>query len=486
MTIRDFFANKTTAAFLKDNESYVKCLFGCLGSGKSSACCIFIMNMAANLMPPGKDGIRRSKWAIIRSTYSQLKTTALRTWLTWFPAIDFGNPRGDSPITHIIRKNDFELEVVFLAIENLNDIDRLKSFEFTGAYINEAQFFDSDRVLNEILSRTNRYPSSILGGGLKRPIVIMDCNPPSDEHWIYRIFEVEHRDKFKIYKMPPALIKNSENKWINNPEADFIKQQEDQDYWLKLAAASGFDEEYIRVDLCGGYARTEAGRPVHPEYNDLMHYAERELQVEENTEFGFGWDFGLTPALAIVQLNSRGQLIVLDELFSDDSDLRSFVEDKVLPYLNRKYPLWHKSYESCHDPSGDNRSQADAKTCAQILREFNIISRPAASNDRTFRGDSLKYFMRKLAGGQPGLFLSNRVERIRSGLRGKFKYEKIKTVKLTGEEQYHDKPVKNKYSHICEALEYIATIYAPLAKDDTHSSKIKPYTIYTGNSFMGM
>lgn len=489
MITRNFYANKTSAEFMKDQTSYVKMLFGCVGSGKSSTCCVEIMQMARN-MPPGNDGIRRSKWAIIRSTYSQLKTTALRTWLMWFPPENFGQPKGDSPITHKICMNDekgrFELEVVFLAIENLNDIDRLKSFEFTGAYINEAQFFDDQLILTKILERTNRYPQSVLGGSLQRPIVLLDCNPPSDEHWIYRVFEVERPEGFKIFKMPPALIKDNDGKWINNPDADFIKQHEDQGYWLKLAAASGFNEEYIRVDLCGGYGRSEGGRPVHPEYNDALHYKDSRLQYDDTLPIGLGWDFGLTPACAIVQLNSIGQLVVLDELFSDNSDLRTFLEDSCIPYLDRNYNGWRKDYDSVHDPSGNNRSQSDATTCKQILHYFGIISSPCIKNDRTFRGDALKYFLRKLSHGQPGFLLSNRCERLRSGLRGKFKYEKIKSVSLTGEEQYREKPLKNKYSHICEALEYISTHYSLHKKENKADNLFKPYKMYTGSSFMGM
>lgn len=490
MIERNFFVNKTAREFLKDRKSYVKLLFGAVGTGKSSTCCVDIMDISTNFMPPGKDGIRRSKWAIIRSTYSQLKTTALRTWLMWFPEEIFGSPRGDSPITHTIKKPGFELEVVFLAIESLNDIDRLKSFEFTGAYINEAQFFDDQLILTKILERTNRYPQTQLGGGLGKPIVILDCNPPSDEHWIYRVFEVERPEGFKIYKMPPALVRDENNKWVNNPDADYIipwKSEEEpgnENYWLQLAAGSGFNEEYIRVDLCGGYARSEAGRPVHPEYNDNLHYSERELFYDENLPLGLGWDFGLTPALAIVQLNSLGQLICLDELWSDDSDLRTFVEDHCIPYLDKNYPGWRKDYDSVHDPSGNNRSQADAKTCQQILSEFGIVSQACLQNDRTFRGDALKYFLRKLSAGQPGFLLSNRCERARSGFRGKFKYEKIKTVTLTGEEQYHDKPAKNKYSHICEAFEYIATHYAQSSKQPKSSAN-KPYIIHR-HGFIGI
>ena len=58
-------------------------------------------------------GIRKSRWAIIRNTNPQLRTTTIKTWLDWFPENTWGKFRWEVPYTHFISKGDLELEVIF-------------------------------------------------------------------------------------------------------------------------------------------------------------------------------------------------------------------------------------------------------------------------------------------------------------------------------------------------------------------------------------
>lgn len=479
MIERNFVCNRVSAEFLKDNTSQVKLLFGCVGSGKSSTCDVALYMMARQ-MPPGYDCIRRSRWAVIRSTYSQLKTTTIKTWQEWFPPEVFGDVKGDSPMTHYIKHDDLDMEVIFLALDSLADINRLKSLELTGAYINEAQFVASSDILSTVLERTNRYPGNIYGGALDRPLVIMDCNPPPTSHWIYRIFEVERPEGYKIYKMPSALIK-VEGQWKNNPDADFISQVPNKNYWLNLT--KGASEEYIKVSLCGEYGVLEDGKAVHPEYNDTFHYAGKKLDANPAVEIGLGWDLYLSPACAVVQLLPNGQFLVLHEFWVQGMDLRQFAENIVLPGLDRLFPFWRKNYVSIHDPADAKGNEG--RTSQMILRELGIISMPAQSNSMQFRRDGMKYFLTRSPNGQPGFLLSSACPHIREGLMGKFQYELIRSTALAEVKDYQPKPKKNVWSHICEGLEYIATNYARVAKEPVRDASNLAYEINTG-SWMSM
>lgn len=469
MINRDFVCNRTAEAFLKDTHSHVKMLFGCVGSGKSSACDIAIY-MTARSMPKGKDGIRRSKWAVIRNTYSQLTTTTIKTWKDWFPEEIFGRVKGDSPLTHHIKHDDVDLEVVFLSVDGPDDIYKLKSFELTGAYVNEAQFIRSPEIITNILERTNRYPGNIHGGGLGKPLLIMDCNPPSTNHWIYHKFEREKPDEWAIYKMPPALIKDNDGNWINNPEADFIYQVPDPNYWLNLA--KGASDEYINVSLCGKYGVLEEGKAVHPEYNDNLHYVNKHIQANPDIAIGLGWDFGNTPACSVVQQMADGQVVVLDEFWTDYMSVREFAANEVIPQLDKKYPFWRNNYISRHDPAGQSMN-ADGGTCQSILRELGIISLPADSNAAQYRRDAAKYFLTRLIGGNPGFILTKNCQMLREGFMGKFKYEVIKSTLLSDYKMFQPKPLKNIYSHICEALEYILSEYSRIVKINKEDASTK-------------
>lgn len=482
MTVRNFVCNRIVEAFLRDKTSTVKLLFGCVGSGKSSACCID-MYLTAQNMPAGRDGKKRSKFGVIRNTYSQLETTTVRTWKEWFPPDFFGAPKGKSPITHLIKIDNVEMEVLFLSLDNEDDLEKIKSLEVTAIYVNEAQFIYNPAIILNLIERTNRFPSeNIFGGALGRPLVIMDCNPPSTTHWIYQKFERERINGWSIYKMPPALVKDSDQNWINNPEADFISQASDQNYWLKLAAAAGNNEEYIRVSLCGEYGVVEDGRAVHAEYNDRLHYVNRIIQPNDQVEIGLGWDFGNTPACAVVQMMPDGQLVILDEFWTEYMSVREFAQNEVIPQLDKKYPFWRKNYKSLHDPSGQGMN-SDGRTCQQILQELGIISIPAASNSSQYRRDGLKYFLTKMVAGQPAILLSSNCSMLREGLMGKFKYEVIKASLMQATKAFQEKPLKNIFSHICEALEYICTEYASNVKTNYSQQKEEDILLPFKNKF---
>ena len=63
--------------FLKDH-SFFRGLRGPVGSGKSVACCIEIIRRSL-IQKPALDGKRKSRWAVIRNTNPQLKTTTIKT-----------------------------------------------------------------------------------------------------------------------------------------------------------------------------------------------------------------------------------------------------------------------------------------------------------------------------------------------------------------------------------------------------------------------
>jgi hypothetical protein len=484
----DIIYNRTnTAKEFHRSTAPVKFLKGPVGCGKSVACAIDEYKIAC-LQEPNSYGKRRTRIGVIRNTYPELKTTTIKTWLEWFPEEHFGRIKWDSPITHHIKIGDLDMEVMFLALDSETDIKKLRSLEFTLIYLNEAQYIPKI-IFNVCRERINRFPPKKDGVPITWAGILLDSNPPDTDHWLYKTFEEEKPEGFERFNYAAALVKVDKaptdgtlhasslngSIYVNNTEADYVVVQNDPQYWLKLV--TGNTDDYIRVNLLGEYGFVKHGKPVHPEYNDLLHFANKELKADPNLEIGFGWDFGLTPAIAIVQMTPRGQLMVLDELCTDDMGLRSFTSDVVIPHLDKHYPWWRSKYVSDNDPSGSNRSQTDERSCEMILKELGIDSRGASSNQETPRRDALKYFLGKMVDGQPAFIVSNKCKMIRKGLMGGFHYARVKVV---GDDRYHDKPVKNIYSHIMEALEYICMRYSAINKKPP-PSEIKPYRIMRGN-----
>jgi len=171
----------TLKEFLLDN-SFFTAIRGPIGAGKSVACCIKILKKACE-QKPGPDGVRRSRWAVVRNTYPQLRTTTIKTWLEWLPEDIFGKFNWSPPYTHHVKIGDVDMEVIFLALDKPVDVRKLLSLELTGAWINEAREIPK-AIVDACTSRVRRFPSRKDDGpGPTWAGVIADTNPPDEQHW---------------------------------------------------------------------------------------------------------------------------------------------------------------------------------------------------------------------------------------------------------------------------------------------------------------
>lgn len=70
--------------FILDDRFY-SFIVGPVGSAKTTAILFKIIHRAALQAPSPVDGIRRTRWVIVRNTAPQLADTTLKSWFTWFP-----------------------------------------------------------------------------------------------------------------------------------------------------------------------------------------------------------------------------------------------------------------------------------------------------------------------------------------------------------------------------------------------------------------
>ena len=80
----DFSSAPTIAKFMK-SKGFVRGILGPVGSGKSYACCAELWRRAVQQRPSPRDGIKYSRFAIVRNTHPMLRTTTLKTWLELMP-----------------------------------------------------------------------------------------------------------------------------------------------------------------------------------------------------------------------------------------------------------------------------------------------------------------------------------------------------------------------------------------------------------------
>lgn len=471
-------ATKTGILFHADN-SFFRLNVGSVRTGKSVRCQLEIIKRAAE-QAKANDGYRYSKWLIGRKSYPQLKSTTLATWKHWVPE-PFGRIKYDSPITQQINFQDIRAEIIFMPFESEKDIDKLKSLEITGAYFNEAQYLPWS-VISTALERCNSYPPKDMGAPITFSGVWADTNPPPTAHWIPKL-EANLPTNFKYFHDIPAVISVREYPagvgyavsrdgtiYINNPDADYIKHLPTPHYYLNLIP--GLTDEEIKVTCQGQYGFTRVGKAVYPDYNDVIHWRNIAYRYNPNEMLYLGWDFGLTPAVILLQWQPDGYLAVIGEITSEDYGVEKFAERYVLPYLTRYCNGWGSRFVSIGDPSGvkgdEKTAQPGAKNSSfDALTRLGIPTRPGRSNVLERRIGAVSWFLRQMHNGR-GLFqLGNQCSVLRQGFQGDYQYEKMTLGGL--EEVIRPLPLKNFSSHIHDALQY-AAIYIR----DTIDSKGAP------------
>ena len=448
-----YVAEPTPAKF-HASSAFVRGIMGPIGSGKSVACTVEIMAKAIAQEP--YKGVRRTRWAAIRNTYPELKSTTIKTFEDWFPPeicqINWAPPISAQFRLPLPDGTRVEAEILFLALDKPNDVKKLLSLELTGCWLNEVREIPK-QILDGATGRVARYPAKRIGGPSWSGI-FMDTNPPDDDHWYYRLSEELKPEGYEFFKQPPSLIKLEDGSYIPNPEAEnAINQPLGYEYWLRQV--HGKDQDWINVYIMGLYGSIFDGKPVYNEYNDAIHCSTGELELYRGIPLYLGWDYGLTPACIAGQLSPHGQLRIVDEWVTEDMGIREFARDVVRPALMNEYagvPII-----SVGDPAGKQRSQTEAKSCMDILAEEGIPteSAPDASNETIARLDSVRFYMKAMdREGGPGFIISPRCRTLRRGFNGGYKYERVQIV---GEERYKDIPAKNKFSHPHDALQYLCS-----------------------------
>jgi len=465
--IRDYAAEPTAKLFHADNSD-VRGIMGPVGSGKTVACCMEAWRRIID-QPPGLDNVRRSRWAFIRNTYGELLSTTMKTWQDWVPE-ELCNIRMSAPITGKLNfwlpdKTRVQAEIIFLAVDRPEDTRKLKSLELTGVFLNEASELNEE-VRTVAFSRTGRYPAVIAGqkGQKYWTGMIMDTNPPPDDHWWYELAENKKPINHTFYRQPPAILpvfpKDPADgiRYVANtgqvkgiPAAENVQWHPlGYDYWLRQT--HGCDPEWAKVYLMGEYGSIVRGRPVYPEYTDAAHFSREPIDAYRGLPLIIGWDFGLTPACAFVQVTPKGTVQVIDECVSEDMELRRFVEEVVGPKIRTKYagiPLI-----SVGDPAGDARSQTDGRTCMNILAECGIQTVPASTNNPIARRDAVKFYLTRMVEGRPAFVIGPNCVVLRKAFQGEYQFRQMQTGGVYGRKRYHEVADKNFFSHVSDALQY--------------------------------
>jgi hypothetical protein len=450
-------------------------LVGPIGSGKSVASLIRLF-MHACQQPAGSDGWRRSRWAVVRNTNPMLETTTIPSWLDWFPEDAFGQFNWSPPYSHTIKLDEAKVELVvwFIPLDRPEQVKKFLSMELTGVWFNEGREIPRELVIAG-RSRCGRYPSRRSGADIDAGWagVLMDTNAPEDElhylsMWAGWVAPPEWMDAFTrrlmtkpksvaIFEQPPGLFPILDDRgdvvgFNPNPAAENLANLRRGYY---LAQLDGNTVDWLLNMCCVQMRKGTSTRPIHPQFRRAIHVAR--LPIDYDRDAGgsllIGGDFARNPAYVLAQ-SVRGQVRVLREWIGTNISVQQFVRTTVLPELRAEYPDVDPSrLRGWGDPSGGARTGGDDTTAYSHMRTEGLAMVPCWTNDPDERQAAVDRRLTSMVDGAPAFLVSPRCTTLIGGLAGGYQLRRLKVEGTI--DTFTEGAVKNLYSHVCDALQYL-------------------------------
>ena len=451
MTTIKYDAPPTVAAFIK-SEAFGRLIAGPVGSGKTTGCLFELFRRACE-QEKAPDGLRYTRFAIVRQTLKQLKDTVLKDILSWLKGIARYKV---SDNTVYIEIGDVRSEWILIPLDDPEDQRRLLSMQLTGAWMSECIEMDLN-LTAPLAGRCGRYPSGELGTASWFGI-IADTNMPtegSDWHG----FMIMPPPDWDIHIQPGGLDDNAENlNWLTQT-ADTVKLPIDhperiaagRKYYERLAASNENSPDWIVRFVHAKFGNDPSGTAVFRDtFDPHFHIIDDELEPVPGHPLIIGQDFGRDPWSIICQMDHMGRFLVLEEVEGVDTGLEQHIIRSLRPALMHDRYMG-KGVAIVGDPAGIQRSTIYEETTFDVLKRMGFIAFPAPTNDIDPRIRAVEHFLLSASKGGPGLLIHRgRCPTLTRALSGGYRYAKTKAGirKPT--------PEKNEFSHPADALQYAA------------------------------
>jgi hypothetical protein len=482
--------------FFLSNKS-VDIIQGPIGSGKTQTMCARIMRHIQEQRVSKLTGRRMSRWGICRNTYPELKNTTIKTWLELVPEEVYGRFNWGQPPHHKFRfagpgGHEIDAEVIFLALDKPDDIQKLRSFEFTGIAWNELPFIP--KVLFDEATGRLRYPGAMDHGGSEWHGMLGDANAPDEDHWLAimtgqvpmppnltedEIREYQWPKEWGFYVQPPAVLEDRDARgqvigYSINPKAENLENLRPDYYRETLRAKS---KPWIDSRLRNVVALVVDGSPVWPQFSVDTHMSNGPLRPVSGNSVVVGLDFGRQPAAIFMQaINNR--VLIQYELLGFNEGAVTFAP-KVKRFLETHYGGF--TVELYGDPKGQDKGQADERTAYDIFSANGMTIVPAPGlkqNMIATRVDAVTSLLTGMYDGKPRFVMSPLCRTLKLAMAGRYH--------LVREEDGELRPKKDKYSNPADALQYGVLGLGEGSRmiGLAHAGAMKPAMVYRGRKSM--
>lgn len=443
----------------------VRVLTGPLGGGKSTGAMGATFVNAAK-QPVWGDGIRRYRLTLLRDTYLNAWSQTVPFLEDWWPKMTNGAstpgvfwegskgsaldlrlelefPRPVGPVDYMLQLRALGEHRTEEAIENF-----FRGLPTTDIWLEEGDTLPR-AVYEKAITRLGRYPARGIDGiGARSPTLYLVSNQFLIGSWPY---EMKMANRWKsgveLFEQPGGRSPDAEN--LHNLSAG---------YYEGIIKES--DERTIRRQIDNEHVLPNAGKPVYPEYRDLVHT--KPVTLDPNLPLRMGMDGGLmtlNPAATISQMGQGRCLRVKDEVVvGHNAGVDQFAEaiNKVLG--QPEFARWNGdrfAIKARVDPTAVyGAAPGQLNWVLAMRKKTGIDIKPARTNDPVTRRSALRDHLTRITDGHPAMQVDPKAKFLRMALGGLFHWPKIRAGMATRDA---DVPAKNHpHSDVAEACEYDA------------------------------
>jgi hypothetical protein len=396
-----------------------------------------LLRRALEQAPDIKDGIRRTRFVIVRNTMPQLKTTSMKTINELLRGVAQYRAQDHS---FDIKFGDVESEWIMLPLDTPENVQRLLSLDLTAGWLSELRELPP-QILLDVLSRCGRYPSMMNGGPSWYGVIGETNSFSEDSPWNKILEEKDLMGKplpptWDYFVQPGARDAFAENKenLVPGYYEDLIESNSPE--WV---------EQYIDNKITPSLSGEAVFRAS---FKSNFHVAQNDLMPIPGTMLIIGMDFGRNPAAVITQTDPRGRLVVLEELVEAGMGVEQFVLTKLRPCLSQpKYARLPAGI--CGDPSGVAKGQIGEESVFNMLKRLGLSAQPAQTNSIEPRLRAVEKWLLQQRDGGPALLISPSCFTLIRAMQSRYRYARTKGGIL--------QPIPDKghpWSDIADALQY--------------------------------
>jgi len=421
-----------TMRLFHSSGTIYRCIVGPVGSGKTSAAAWEVCRYAP-LALFRTYGIKKTRWVVVRNSYRELADTTQKTVFEWFP---WGKHDKANNAYTLQWPEGFEVEILFRSCDRPGDIKKFKSLELTGYWEDESIEIPGE-VKRMLANRIGRYPPRC-----PQKFGIETTNPPDVEDPTY--------SDFKWNVAPPGPLPPGDP--LDDHEGFWQPPNENEanlppDYYRDLRLAYRDYPDWVEMYIDGKPGVMVTGKLVYNNFRREYHVAKEPLKWAGGTLYR-GWDnSGNRPACILTQLVGPMRVQILREYFHDRMNIVDFT-NYVVHRINVEFP-GPKEFIDWGDPAGNaqySNKEGGFTSNAELMGQCGVDVGPSEQNFQA-RVEAVDQMLGRIE----AVGIDPSCTRLINGFLGGYCYPPNKS--LMGD--YLPNVLKNKYSHIHDALQYV-------------------------------